>query len=102
MELLRYILDGLVAVLGLSAIVWNYVRQISNFQHKRQGKDGWDSPAPLAGPALVILGGWLLPLNFSWRMFIAFLVDPDTVIVLISLPWLFWALAERDDPSRDT
>jgi hypothetical protein len=51
---------------------------------------------------LVILGGWLLPLNFGWRMFIAFLVDPDTVIVLISLPWLFWALAERDDSSRDT
>ncbi|MEE8472387.1 MAG: ADP-ribosylglycohydrolase family protein [Dehalococcoidia bacterium] len=102
MELLRNILGGLVVLLGLSVIAMSYIRQIRNILNSRRGTGGWSSPAPLVGPVLVVLGGWLLPLHFGWWVLIAFLVDPDTVIVLIGLPWLFRGLVERDHSDSDT
>ncbi len=88
MELLRYILGSLIALFGLCVITLNYVRQIKNFRHGRQGTGDWSSPAPLLGPCAVLLGSLVLPLHLGWWVLIAFLADPDTIIVLVSLPSL--------------
>ena len=85
MEVLRYLIGGALLLFGVFVVITNYVRQISNFRNRK--KDGhWSSPAPVLGPLLIIVGYAALPIEFSNWVFLAVILDPDTVITVIGLP----------------
>ena len=93
MEVLRYLFGGVLLLFGIFIVVSNYVRQISNFRNRK--KDGhWSSPAPILGPLFIIIGYSALPIDFSRWIFLAVILDPDTVITIIGLPHLIKALRE--------
>ncbi len=93
MEVLRDLFGGVLLLFGIFIVVSNYVRQISNFRNRK--KDGhWSSPAPILGPLFIIIGYSALPIEFSWWIFLAVILDPDTVITVIGLPHLIKALRE--------
>ena len=50
---------------------------------------------------MVLLGSEVLPLRFGWWVLLAFLADPDTVILLVSLPFLARQFG-REHSDRDT
>lgn len=95
MDILRYVFGGLFFIFGAFIVLVNYARQISNFHNRK--KDGhWSSPVPIMGPLLIVIGYSALPIEFSKWVFLAFVLDPDTVIAVISLPFLIRALREKD------
>ncbi len=93
MVLLRYMLGGVLLLFGLLIIVTNYARQVSNFRNRNKD-GGWSSPAPILGPMFVIVGYATLPVEFSNWVLLAAVLDPDTIILLGSLPHLIRALRD--------
>ena len=93
MEILRYLFGGALLLLGILIVITNYVRQISNYRNRKEN-DHWSSPAPLVGPLFIIVGYATLPIEFSKWIFLAILLDPDTVVTVIGLPHLVKALRE--------
>jgi hypothetical protein len=89
MIIFRYIIGILLACFGVYIIICNYIRQIRNYINKKKGIDKWSSPAPFLGPLCVTIGYAITPLAFKPIIFLAFIVDPDTAIIIISLPWFF-------------
>jgi len=91
--MLRYLFAGALLLFGLFIVVTNYVRLIANYRNRK--KDGhWSSAAPIVGPLFIIVGYSLLPFEFTNWIFLAFILDPDTVITVIGLPHLIKALRE--------
>lgn len=80
---------------GLLIVFASYVRQITNFRNRNNPDAGWSSPAPFVGPIFVVAGYSLLPFAFSWWIFIVFVLDPDTIITVISIPRLMWILLRK-------
>jgi hypothetical protein len=93
-DLLKQIFGGLLILAGALIIVANYARQVSNFRNRKGGR--WSSPAPFVGPLFLIVGYNALPLPMSDWIFIVALVDPDTVIVVLSVPLLIIRLLRRE------
>jgi len=83
-----YLLGGALAVYGLLIIAINYIRQISNFTNKNKEDYQWSSPKPIIGPLCLILGYFILPVEFSKWIFWVLLLDPDTLMIIISIPYL--------------
>jgi len=93
-ELLRYGLGIASLLCGALIILASYVRQISNFKNRHNEKGQWSSPAPFFGPLLVIVGYSVLPIEFSSWIFLVVVLDPDTVLTILSIPYLFKGLRE--------
>ena len=91
--MLRYLLAGALLLFGLFIVVTNYVRLIANYRNRKEGGH-WSSPAPIVGPLFIIVGYSVLPFEFSNWIFLAIILDPDTVITVIGLPHLIKALRE--------
>ena len=91
--MLRYLFAGALLLFGLFIVVTNYVRLIANYRNRKEG-GRWSSPAPIVGPLIIIVGYSLLPFEFSNWIFLAIILDPDTVITVIGLPHLIKALRE--------
>jgi hypothetical protein len=87
-EMLRLVFASALLLFGLFIVITNYVRQIANFRNR---KGHWSSPAPIVGPLFIIVGYSALPFEFSNWIFLAVVLDPDTVITVISLPYLIKA-----------
>ena len=49
-------------------------------------------PGPVVGPALVVVGYLVLPVEFSKWIFLVIVLDPDTVITVLSIPYFFKGL----------
>ncbi len=89
--MLRFVFAGVLLLFGLFIVVTNYVRQVANFRdRKKEGQ--WSSPAPIIGPLFIIVGYSALPFEFSNWIFLAVVLDPDTVITVIGLPYLIKGL----------
>ena len=93
MEALRFVLGGALLLFGVFIVATNYVRQLANFRAGKRGGNG-SSPAPFIGPLFIVVGYAALPVGFSGWIFLAFLVDPDTLITVLGLPALIRALRE--------
>lgn len=89
MELLRYVLGSTCLTAGSLIIFASYMRQIANYRSRNKEDRQWSSPVPFIGPVLVILGYFLLPIEFSNWIFLVIVLDPDTVITFYehSLPF---------------
>jgi hypothetical protein len=94
MELAKYILGGALLLFGLFIVVTNYARQISNFRSGKKENGRWSSPAPLVGPLFTIIGYLILPFEFSGWILLVIVLDPDTVITILGIPYLIKALRE--------
>lgn len=94
MEVLRYLLGGASVLGGTLIIIASYLRQISNFRNRNKENGKWSSPAPFFGPLLVIVGYSALPFEFSGWIFLVIVLDPDTVLTILSIPWLIKGLRE--------
>ena len=95
MELFEYILGSVFLLAGSFIVLANYVRKIANYRNRNSEDRSWSSPAPFIGPVFIILGHLTLPIEFSKWVFLAVIVDPDTVIVVLSISSLFKALREQ-------
>ena len=87
MESLSHLFGGALLLFGSFIIVANYVRQITNFRNRNKKNGQWSSPAPFVGPLFIIVGYSMLPFEFSNWMFLVIVLDPDTVITILSLPF---------------
>ncbi len=94
MEWWSYLLGGAFLLCGSLIVLASYVRQISNFRNRNKADGQWSSPAPFIGPLLIIVGYAALPVEFSSWIFLAIVLDPDTVITILSLPHLIKGLRE--------
>ena len=94
MELLKYLFGGALLTFGLLIVFASYVRQITNFRNRKKENGKWSSPAPFIGPVFVVVGYAALPFEFTPWIFLIFMLDPDTVITIISLPYLIKAFRE--------
>lgn len=77
---------------GIFIILSNYIRQIKNYQNQNKEDAKYSSPAPFVGPVFVIIGYSALPLEFSNLIFFIIVLDPDTLLILFSLPYFFKGL----------
>ena len=89
MEILRYLLGGSSVLLGALIVFASYVRQITNFRTRHSEHGHWSSPAPFIGPVLVVVGYLSLPIEFSYWIFLVIVLDPDTVVTILQVPYLF-------------
>ncbi len=94
MELLKYVFGGALLLFGLFIVLANYVRQVTNFRNRKKENGKWSSPAPFVGPIFVVVGYSALPFEYTPWLFLIFLLDPDTVITIIFLPYLIKGLRE--------
>lgn len=93
MEMLRYLIAGVLILFGLFVVITNYVRLIANHRN-RKGDGRWSSPAPFVGPFFIIIGYLASPFEFSNWVLLAIIADPDTVTTLIRLPHFVKSLRE--------
>ena len=92
MELLENLLAGALVLAGLLIVAGNYFRQIKNFMNRKKKDVGWNSPLPFMGPLFVIMGCSMLPFEFkTWILWIIVL-DPDTLLTIVSIPYFFKGL----------
>lgn len=96
----NYIMDFLTKILGLALtafggfiIVSAYIRQFHNYKVRKTGVGKHSSPAPFIGPIFVIVGLTLLSVKLSVWVWLLFLIDPDTVVIVLSLPMLIKRLS---------
>ena len=94
MEVLKYLFGGALLLSGLLIVFASYVRQITNFRNRKKENRQWSSPAPFVGPLFIIVGYSALPFEFSGWLFLVLVLDPDTVITILSLPHLIKELRE--------
>lgn len=94
MELLKYLIGGSLHLFGLFIVFASYVRQITNYRNRNKEDAPYSSPAPIVGPLFIIVGYMALPFEFSNWIFLVILLDPDTLITLVGLPYLIKALRE--------
>ena len=92
METLRYLLGSAFLLSGAYIVIASYVRQITNFRNRNSENGHWSSPVPFIGPLLVVGGYFILPIEFSTWIFLIFVLDPDTVIIVLSIPHLVRSL----------
>ena len=88
MELLSNLPAGILMFFGAFMILINYVRQISNFKKRNSKVRSWSSPKPFIGPILLIIGYSLLPITFSNWIYLIILLDPDTLLMILSMPYI--------------
>ena len=94
MELLKHLFGGALLLFGLFIVLTSYVRQITNFRNRKRENGKWSSPAPFVGPVFVVVGYAALPFEFTPWIFLIFVLDPDTLITIVGLPYLIKALRE--------
>ena len=85
MGYVRAIIGIILILFGAYIIILNFIRQFNNAK-KKDGK--YSSPAPFIGPLCIVIGYAILPIKFSWLIFLAFVIDPDTIIIIASIPFL--------------
>ena len=95
MSFLTTILGLVLTAFGGFIIVSSYVRQIHNYKVRKTGVGKHSSPAPFVGPIFVIVGLTLMSVKLSGWVWLLFLIDPDTVVIVLSLPLLFKQLSKR-------
>lgn len=88
--MLNFLLGGAFLLMGALIVVASYVRQIANFRNRNAENRQWSSPAPFVGPIFIIVGYNALPIEFSNWIFLVFILDPDTVLMTLSIPYLFF------------
>ncbi len=94
MESFTYFLGAALLLFGSFIIFSNYIRQITNFNNRNKENAQWSSPTPLVGPMFIILGYSVLPFEFSNLIFLVMILDPDTLIAILSIPYLIKGLLE--------
>jgi uncharacterized membrane protein HdeD (DUF308 family) len=93
-ELLKHFFGGALLLFGLFIVLASYVRQITNFRNRKKENGKWSSPAPFVGPVFVVVGYAALPFEFSSWIFLIIVLDPDTLITIVGLPYLIKAFRE--------
>lgn len=81
----------LMLLFGLYIVIMNWAAQFQNYRNKKKGIEKFISPVPFVGPIFICMGYEFAGFSFTWFVFLSFLLDPGTVITIISLPWLFMA-----------
>lgn len=95
MELFSYVPGTFFLLIGSLAVFASYVRQISNYRNRNKEGRRWSSPAPFIGPVFIIFGYFALPIEFSKWILLVVVFDPDTVVTILSIPYLFKMLRKQ-------
>jgi hypothetical protein len=95
MDFLMKIIGLALTLLGIFIIFAAYIRQISNYRFRKTGQGKHSSPAPFIGPIFTIVGLSLLQFDLPGWIWILFLIDPDTILTLISMPEFFKQLSSK-------
>lgn len=95
MELFQYLLGAVFLLFGVSIVSASYVRQIANYRNRSKKDYRWSSPAPFIGPMFTILGYFTMPIEFSSWILLVIVLDPDTMLVVVSFPFLVRAQRDR-------
>jgi uncharacterized membrane protein YkvA (DUF1232 family) len=95
MEILSFILGALLIVYGSCLLVLNFLRQLNNYRNRKNKRNGWSSPAPLIAPIIIVLGYFVLPIDFNPIVLIVFLLDADTVLLFLGIPVLLFQLLKH-------
>ncbi len=88
MDILFQIVGGALLAFGLFVISMNYLRQYANFKNRNNEEARHSSAAPFVGPVFVMGGYVLLPFEYSNWIYLVLLLDPDTLLILLSIPYL--------------
>lgn len=94
MEILKHLFGAALLLAGTLIVFASYVRQWRNFRNRKDKNFQWSSPAPFVGPLFIIVGYSTLPLEFSDWIFWVFVLDPDTLITILSIPYLIKGFRE--------
>ena len=85
MNIIRWIAGGILCLFGVYIVLYNYGALIVNVYNRKKGIDKCHSQQPIVGPASWILGCILIPVNLDIVIWLAWLVDPSTWVLGISL-----------------
>ena len=96
MELLTYFFGATFLLYGTVIVFASYVRQISNFRNRNKQNAQWSSSVPFMGPLLIIAGYSILPVVFSKWIFLIIVLDPDTVLTLLGIPYIIKELIKGE------
>ena len=97
MTIMMKITASLMVLLGIYIVAMNCYAQLQNYRNKKRGIEKFISPLPFIGPILICFGYNLFGLPFNGLIFLVFLLDPGTLITIISLPWLFIGLFSKEE-----
>ncbi len=89
-----YFLGGALILFGALIVFVSYVRQIRNFKNRKKENGEWSSPVPFVGPLFIIVGYSMLAVEFSNWIFLTIVLDPDTVVTILSIPYVIKGLRE--------
>ena len=89
LEIFRWILGGLLLLLGLYIAGFNWASILINRSNHRKGIERHVSMAPLIAPASLLTGMIVLPVAKSWHAWLLPFADPSLAILIVSLPLLF-------------
>jgi hypothetical protein len=95
MDFLMKVFGLVLTLFGIFIIVAAYIRQINNYKFGKTGQGKHSSPAPFIGPIFMIVGISLMQFELSGWIWMLFLLDPDTIVTLISLPEFFKQLSSK-------
>jgi len=92
----QYIFGIVLIIFGSYLLFLNFFRQLHNFRNRKNKRSGWSSPVPLIAPVVFGLGYFVLPINFNPIVLIVFLLDADTVVVLLGIPVLLFQFLKKE------
>ena len=90
MDIVGYIAGGFIALFGAYIIVITYVGLFTK-------KEGGMSLVPLIAPLAVVGGVAITPLPFSHWLWLAFLVDLNSLAIPSTVKFLFSSSSPEDD-----
>jgi len=102
MVLVREIIGAIFIFYGSLIILQNYTRQFNNAKNAKMKNGKHSSAAPFIGPIGIILGFLIFPVKFSPLIFLVFVIDPDTVLIVKSIPFLIKEFIRYKKENRTT
>lgn len=86
MDFLETILGVAMFLFGVFIVGCSYVRQYHNYKNRNRPGAPHSSPAPVVGPIFIIFGLKFAGVEPRMWFWFFFLLDPDTVVAVLSLP----------------
>jgi len=86
-----------LALFGFFIISTAYVRQFNNYKFRKTGQGRHSSPAPFVGPIFTIVGLALMQIDLPGWIWLLFLMDPDSLIIILGLPLLIKQLTSNNN-----
>jgi hypothetical protein len=88
MKILSLTIGVCFLIAGISIVACNYLYLWMNYGNRKRNINNFNSLIPLFGALFLLVGSFMLLIKFRIYFLLVFVLDPGTLILLLSMPKL--------------